>query len=587
MAQKFKLIESDVLVIGAGLAGSWAALRAKEITDDVLLVDKSRIGKSGMSYFASGVLVYWTPEDPIYPWVKEITEGGAYLNDQRWTEIVLKENYDRINSMDEWSGGTVFEKDDKGRIERIKGRGHQVTRLIMFHGTQLMETMRKQLVKRKVKLMDRVMITDLLTSDGKHPTKGSVIGAIGIHTRTGELHVFRAKATVLASGSIEAKVGGHYCMNITGDSYAMEYRAGAEMTGMEFLPMGNISIWNRKYLTVGINMIQAYGLKILNNKGERFLEKYEPVLKERSHLYTLAQAMAKEGLEGRGPVYADMRSFTPEVVERLKRVIPKFMRIFENAGIDITRELIELTPGVRMRNPCCTAGARILDLEAHTSIPGLFGAGAACKAPSHGGDEGVGGFNLTYCTVSGYRAGENAALYARNIKGDELHIHPKQVDALKEKIYAPLYRKVGIMPDEIFDKLNRLYIPAGFSIFKSEKRIKKVLDVTRQVKENDLPGLKAPDVHELVKANEAVNFVTSVELAYNAALFREESRTYHYRVDFPYRDDVNWLKWVIIKSGEKGKVQISTENVPIEEYAVKPEKRERCGVPIKVNIKED
>ncbi len=216
----------------------------------------------------------------------------------------------------------------------------------------------------------------------------------------------------------------------------------------------------------------------------------------------------------------------------------------------------------------------------------MFGAGAACKAPSHGADEGVGGFNLSYCNVSGYRAGENAALYTKQIDRDDLDIYMNQVEALWVEIYAPLYKKDGITPDEIFDKLNKLYIPAEFSIFKNEKRIKKVLEWVSQIEDNDLPKLKAPDIHELVKAKEAVNFVTSVKLAYNAALIREESRTYHYREDFPFRDDVNWLKWVIIKKGEQGEMEISTEEVPIEEYPIKPERSERHPVLIEMKSME-
>ncbi|MBW1799518.1 MAG: FAD-dependent oxidoreductase [Deltaproteobacteria bacterium] len=586
MDKTINIIETDVLVIGGGLAGCWAAIRAKEITDNVLLVDKSRIGKSGMSYFAAGVLVYWTPEDSIDPWMREIAEGGAYLNDQKWLEVVLRENYPRINEMDEWSGGRLFEKDAGGRIERIKGRGHQDTRIVMFHGPELMDVMRKQIRKRKIRAMDRIMITDLLTLDGYLPTKGFVTGAVGLHTRTGDCVVIKAKATVLANGGADSKPGGHYCMNITGDSYAMAYRAGAEMTGMEFMPMGNLSVWNRKYHTVGINMIQSYGMKLINNRSEPFLEKYEPVLKDRSHLYTLAQAMAKEALEGRGPIYADMRSFTPAVIEKFKRVIPKFMRIFEDAGIDITKELVEVTPGIRMKNSICTSGARILDLTARSSIAGLYCAGAASKAPSHGGDEGVGGFNLPYCNVSGYRAGENAALYAKEMIRKVTDINMDQVDTLRGSMYAPLYRKEGMMPDEIFEKLNKIYIPAKFSIFKNAERIRSVLDEVRQVEEIDLPRLKAPDAHELVKALEAVNLVTTAKLAYSASLSREESRTYHYREDFPYRDDIHWLKWVIIKRGENSEMEISTKNVPLEDYPVKPDKMKVTRAAIQMNIQE-
>lgn len=143
------------------------------------------------------------------------------------------------------------------------------------------------------------------------------------------------------------------------------------------------------------------------------------------------------------------------------------------------------------------------------------------------------------------------------------------------------------MPDEIFDTLNQRYIPAKFSVFKNGRGIKQVLEVVQKVEEEDVPRIMAPDIHKLVKANEAVNFVTSVKLAYSAALAREESRTYHYREDFPYRDDVNWLKWVIIKRAENGGMEISAEKVPIDEYPVKPNRFEKRPAPIQMTIREE
>ncbi|MBI4319586.1 MAG: FAD-binding protein, partial [Chloroflexi bacterium] len=206
---------------------------------------------------------------------------------------------------------------------------------------------------------------------------------MGFDYRTGEPYTFEAKATIVSTGCIHPKVGGLYVDNITGDGYAMGFRAGADLINMEFNTAGHVLVWDRKYWIVGINMFQGLGARFVNARGERFMEKYDPGLMERSKLCTLTQAFCKEVLEGRGPIYCDMRHFSPDDFARLRRVIPHAMRIFDRANIDLSKRMVEYSA---FNGVFCTSGDGGMRVNTHceTSVPGLYGAGAATKILPHG-----------------------------------------------------------------------------------------------------------------------------------------------------------------------------------------------------------
>ncbi|HLB12427.1 MAG TPA: FAD-binding protein, partial [Dehalococcoidia bacterium] len=132
-----EVVDADVLVVGGGLAGCWASLSASEFPVSVVLVDKAKVSRSGLSTFAAGVMLAPQPEDDLGAWRQEIVEAGDYLNDQDWVEVMLTEQVDRIKDMTEW--GFPFERDPDGRLARTVGRGHQTSRMLMFHGKKLME----------------------------------------------------------------------------------------------------------------------------------------------------------------------------------------------------------------------------------------------------------------------------------------------------------------------------------------------------------------------------------------------------------------------------------------------------------------
>jgi succinate dehydrogenase/fumarate reductase flavoprotein subunit len=337
---------------------------------------------------------------------------------------------------------------------------------------------------------------------------------------------------------------------------------------MEFgIPRGGWC-FARKYQMMGMNMFQGNGAILVNRLGERFMEKYEPVLKERAPTYILHLALTKEGVEGRGPIYMDMTNFTPETWERCRRVIPRAIRIFEESGLKPWKEKIVFDMGTG--GIWCQVGGIKNNIFCETSVPGLYVAGQSGGYPAHG-TYSVGGINLALCCVGGYRAGEYAARYAEHCTPRELN--EDQVKRLVEETFSPMGRKGETNADTIDKEIRDLIHPAAHAIFKNQERILTVLAGLEKINEL-LPEVSAPDAHELVKANEMRNYLQCVELIYRACLERTESRGALSREDYPYRDDIDWLKWVILYPQDGG-VRHRLESIPLYRYPFRPKKLEK------------
>ncbi|MFC1902744.1 FAD-binding protein [Chloroflexota bacterium] len=561
--EEAKVHECDVLIIGGGLAGTYAAIKAKEFTDDIIIVDKAKIGKTGCSTFAAGVMLAPQPEDDLDVWTAEIAKKGNYLGDQEWTQVMLKEQIENIDDLQSW--GVEFEKDSEGKLVRVVGRGHEDTRMLMFHGPQFMKVMKGQIAKRNINLVERVMITELLTSDGQHPTSGSVVGAIGFNIRDGQFQIFKAKSVIIANGGVYGNYWG--ARNCTGDGIAMGYRVGAELYGMEFAMPVDGWVFGRKYkCNQGLNMWVSNGAYLVNSKGERYMEKYEPVIKERARLAELILGLAKECAEGRGPVYMDMRHFSPEIWERFRRVIPYYMRIANI--IEPWNQKVQYDFGAGAIN-AMTSGI-LNNLYCETNIPGLYVAGQASGFMPHG-TYAVGGICLAMCTVGGRRAGRYAASYSK--LSPEVEINESQLESLKNSSYAPMYVKDGIVPDEMFARIRQV-AAVPYALFRNETKLNTLLSDLKEVTKL-ASQVSADDSHVLARANEVQNFLQCLSLIYAAALARKETRGSHSRADYPYRDDVNWLKRVVLRSEGDDRVGIRFEPIPIYRYRFKPAKLEK------------
>ncbi len=198
------------------------------------LVEKARVAKSGMSTYINQLLAP-VPEDKFEVCRQEMAEWGTYLNDQEWVEILLQEEGHRIHDLVSWD--VPFEKDEQGKLRVTRGRGHQNTGVVHCDGHKLMELLRDRLLATGVELRERSMITDLLTSDGRSPTSGEVVGAMGFHTRSRDFVAFQAKAMVITSGAIGLKLRIPFTNNLTGDggSHSLPSWSQGQQPGVLFL----------------------------------------------------------------------------------------------------------------------------------------------------------------------------------------------------------------------------------------------------------------------------------------------------------------------------------------------------------------
>ncbi|MEE8450171.1 MAG: FAD-binding protein [Thermodesulfobacteriota bacterium] len=567
------LIETDVLVVGGGLAGCWAALRAAELVPNVVLADKAVVARSGDAVFCHDILAPM-PEDKLDIWLREVVEHSEYLSDQRFVEIVLQEEGARIADMVKW--GVPFERDEAGDLFLSLGRGHKSSRVVLCDCRKLMEIMRREVLARGVRLAERVMVTELLTSDGQNPTCGRIAGALGIDTRSGKVVVFKAKAVVLCTGVISLKLHTCFADNLTGDAQAMAFRAGAELGALEFVSGGIkfTCVHNGQLIVSSLMPFQTQGAQIVNKLGERFMESCLPERKERGATFgLLMQAATKELIEGRGPLFFDMRHFTPEHHQQMKRILPLRTFPLYQAGLNPAKDLI----------PCQVLltyfrGGVTMDIDGESTIPGLLAGGVA--AHFLGWSEGLSGSMLALCNVFGYRAGERAA----KIVGEAgpVKIDQGQVERLKDVLLAPAKRGKGLAPMDIYHRLNKTLIQPEFCLFRSESGVSNALGEIRRCMAEDMPRVFARDAHELIKANEARNFLEVLVPTSIAALERKESRLSHYRVEYPYRDDKEWLKWVMVRK-DNGGIKVRFQPVPVESNRIKPPSRERIPAPVQLS----
>ncbi len=565
MTQNYVVKETDVLVVGGGLAGLWAAIRAKDMAPRVTLAEKGKVSRSGASVFCHSTRAP-LPENQFDVWLKETVERSGYLADQKLAEIIILENNKRIRDMERW--GVIFDRDEKGSLRAECVRGEKTVRSISFQGKQMMETMRNVALGKGVEFAERVMIIDLLTSDGQHPTKGHIVGAVGLHTRTGDVIIFKCGAVIISSGGTSAKVHCHYADNITGDGLAMAFRAGADMLNMEFAANPSFGNWERKFNTGGQQQFLMNGARIINRHGERFLTKYpawarseEPEFEGNVEFGDLCRAMAIELLEGRGPVYFDLRSWSQENIRKMRRVLPVTMAAFDAAGIDVSKQPIECTPMMVNYGMSTSAGIRV-DVNFQSTVPGLFATGVCAMI-------GAGQKPQAVCNVTGYVSGEKSAALA----GSNKMPSQEQVSKIAQRVLAPLQRGKGPLADEVYDRLNRIVMPYEISLFKEETRLRRALGTLRNIVAEQLPVVRARNPHELVKANEVRSYAQMLLLMLSGALERKESRFGHYREDYPYSDDINWLKWTVASSDENGEIKLETEPVVLPLY--RPEEPSR------------
>jgi succinate dehydrogenase/fumarate reductase flavoprotein subunit len=538
------VFETDVLVVGGGSAGLFAAIKARAQNVKVMLVDKAFIGRSGCSPFAAGVINICSPEDNTREWFEEIITRGEYLNDQEWVQVQLKEAYGLCQEIQGWGkqyGMTVLHEDEQGKWVRRKARGNIKTISNLINALPMMDTLRRKAIETGVSLMERIMVTHLLVQNGR------VVGALGLGTQTAELYLFKSRAIILAAGGCGFKAFfiGHH--NLTGEAQYMAYRVGAEIRNVD-QAMSNTTA--REFDVHGLSMMVGAGGRFLNAKGEEFMLKYDPAVGSRARLSRLVVGMAMEVEAGRSPVYLDLTRVTPGDQKILRQIVPEGFRAFDKAGVDPFSRPVEWMPAYE--GTLVHGGGVHIDTRCASTVPGLYAVGDTTCTPEHG-TWSITGLNLAFCFISGARAGDYASRDIPDFKpgwrkGDLL----EQVEQAVDELLSPICRKQGILPEKITQELLAALVPYKYCYLRTEETIKEALEKIERVRDQMVPEVFARDPHGLVKAFESKSMTSIAEMINRSLLFRKESRGFLYRRDYPMTDNINWLKWVVVKKGVDG-----------------------------------
>ncbi|CAN0444198.1 unnamed protein product, partial [Phaeothamnion confervicola] len=257
---------------------------------------------------------------------------------------------------------------------------------------------------RGVRIVDRVFVTELVTSDGCWPTGGVVSGCVGFNVYTGQFIVVRAKRTIVATGMIAMK-GTHRVDNDTGDGVAMALRAGARLVDMEFTFGGTFNVLLKRFDFPSYNVAVAHGARLINAHGERFMRHHDPERLERGELSNVVAAFAKEIAEGRGPVFVDLRHVDDSYWEDIAKLHRGGSVLLSGHVPDPKLNPLPIEPTWGLW-ACGRSGLQI-DLGCRTNVPGLLAAGAAAKNNATGTHASAGS-PTAFCKVSGWYAGQTA-----------------------------------------------------------------------------------------------------------------------------------------------------------------------------------
>ena len=539
------IMQVDVLVIGGGTAGPMAAVKAKQANPklNVVLLEKANVKRSGaismgMDGLNNAVIPgHATPEQ----YVKEITVANDGIVNQKTVMAYAEKSFDMINLLDSW--GVKFEKDETGdyNVKKVHHMGTYV--LPMPEGHHMKRILYRQLKKHRVKVINRYMVTRLLT--GKH---GELAGAVLLNSRTAEIAVIQAKTVVLCTGaagrlglpSSGYLFGTYENPTNAGDGYALAYHAGAELSGLECYQINPLI---KDYNGPACAYVTGpFGGYTANADGQRFIECD----------YWSGQMMLefyRELESGRGPVFLKLDHLAEETIEEIEVILhsnerPSRGRFHARRGNNYRERMVEMHISEIGFCSGHSASGVWVDENARTTVPGIYAAGDLACVPHN---------YMLGAFVYGAIAGEDAAQYCAEHEFAELDM--AQIEAEKARVLAPLQRDEGITPYQMEYKLRRM-VNDYLQPPKVTKKMEIGLERFGEIRE-DLQFMRASDPHELMRATEMQFILDCAEMAAAASLYRTESRwgLYHYRVDYPATDDANWYCHVQTVKGQQAQPQ--------------------------------
>ncbi len=556
-----RTVDADVLVIGGGGMAGRAAIEASRLGARVAMLMKGTFGKSGASAFKVAEAAGYNVADGLVDAAdnpeehyKDILAAAAGTCDERLARIVAEEAPASLRELERL--GVPFHMDGSRYLEvtgcfATRPRMH----IIPGHAEPIVAAQRKEILSLGLPVFEHTMVTSLLVQDG------ACAGAVGLDGQ-GDLVLFRAGATVLGTGG----AGQLFLLNlnpadITGDGYALGYRAGADLVNMEFMQAGlGIVHPVRNILNAWVWALRP---RLSNAQHEEFLGRYLPpgigaegCMDARSGHYPFSTydgsqfidiAIQKELRVGRGTprtgVYLDFTTTreadipdTPRGrdARRMWGITREWIKV--NRGVDIAEQPIQVACFGHAIN-----GGLQIDPCAESTLPCLFAGGESAGGP-HGADR-LGGNMILTCQVFGKRAGQSAAQRARE-RGVP-SVSPEAVAAEEERLARVQSRRGPLQPARLKRRLQEA-MWRHVLVVRSEESLRACLSEVERLRDQtkDL-GVEGPA--HLPGALEVENLLTVAEIMARAALLRTESRGSHYREDHPRRDDGRWQTSIVTR----------------------------------------
>jgi L-aspartate oxidase len=515
---------TDILVIGAGIAGLRAALEVPPGLD-VLVVTKDSIQQSSSSYAQGGIAGVLSPEDRFENHIEDTLTAGAGLCDRDIVELVVREAPDQINDLVRW--GTHFDEED-GQLALTREGGHSHRRIVHALGDATGHEVMRAIIERtrqtsSITCWDETFTLDLLVHDG------ACVGALLARPGGGQILVW-AKQTILASGG--AGMVYRETTNppvATGDGMAAAYRAGAQLRDMEFMQFHPTVLYvagSSRFLIS--EAVRGEGAYLRDKNGERFMPAEDPRA-ELAPRDVVAQAIVRCMDRTQHPnVYLDLSHLNPALV---RQRFPGIAKVCQGFGLDITRDRIPVRPGAHYM-----VGGVTVDAQGRTTLPGLWAAGEVTSSGLHGANR-LASNSLLEGLVFGTACGRGAAAAATAVP-DAFTVPPLRcrfdpepqgsldVADITNSLRSLMVRRMGVVRDR-----------AGLLEAESD-----VAFWCRYVLAHEFNARAGWELQ---------NLLTIARLMIAAARQREESRGVHFRKDFPKRNDAQWQRRLVCQPFEE------------------------------------
>lgn len=532
----------DILVVGSGMAGLFAAVKAHDAGASVMVVSKGRLGSSGQTPFAKGIFAYDEKSEnySIDEFVNAVSRSALGTNNPVYTRQVAEHSLARVNELKTWG---------------------------FFDSPLYNKSFSKPLNKRKIPIRERIVITHLIKE------KNRIVGAAGFSLDDEEIQFFNAKSVILCTGAGGFKPNGFPICDLTHDGSIMAYNIGAKITGKEWNDGhpgqatnaaacydGWHGMFDRKPGTTGVEIRHDLGVDLnymAYNTGSP-VQMHGPGNNVQGGPYQ-PEEFARRGGPGGPPPGNDTNSGRrgpPSDREGRRRPPPRRGKTGEGEGPPGMQGQVVggSSAGLSIHK---SEGLVPINDQCESNIPGLYAAGDALGSYMAGAIYTQIGSSLAGSAVQGAIAGEAAANYCKS--AGKTAISKKRQTEIRSEILAPLARESGYSPAWVTQTLQGIMIPNFVLYIKKENLLKAALAYVEELRDHHIPMLRAADMHELRLAHETTNMIINAEMKLRASLMRTESRCSHYRLDYPEMDDQNWRAWINIHKGADGSMKFEKQ----------------------------